>query len=234
MTSDAIPAAGDARRLLTETRDLARRVRVAQRVTWLPLLALSLVSFGAIFALRFGHQVLSNCHQVGDGQVCEVWFRDASIYWWVALILAYAVTVAGYLRVARARGVGGAPVARFAIAGLAMLVLFTLFHVIVGNVLPDPDPTKPLPWAVLALFRLTDFTGTIGLALLVLAWLERHPALLVFALAYLTVVVVPINFGWGEHWGSNWAFAPMLAIGGGVLLLGSAGFWFAQRRQRPR
>ncbi|SCL73202.1 hypothetical protein GA0070608_5451 [Micromonospora peucetia] len=72
------------------------------------------------------------------------------------------------------------------------------------------------------------------LPLLVLAWLERHPALLVFAFGYLAVVLVPINFGWGVHWGGRWHDAPMLIIGGGVLLLGSAGFGLAHRLRRPR
>ena len=46
--------------------------------------------------------------------------------------------------------------------------------------------------------------------------------------------VTPINFGWGAHWGSQWRFAPPLAISGGLLLLGSAGFALAQRLRRPR
>jgi hypothetical protein len=218
---------------LTDARGLARRVRIAQRVTWLPLLVLALVTFGAVPVFRFGRQVLTNCRPAGDGQVCDVWFQTASIYWWTALVLAYAVIAAGYLRVAGARGLG-TRVLPYVIAGIALAALFTVFHMVVVDYFPEPDPTRPPAWPVLALFRLTDFTGSIGLALLVLAWLERHPALLLFALAYLTVLVVPINFGWGEHWGDHWGFAPMLVIGGGVLLLGSAGFALAQRLRRPR
>jgi hypothetical protein len=72
------------------------------------------------------------------------------------------------------------------------------------------------------------------LALLLLAWLERHVALLLFTIGYLTVVLVPINFGWGAHWGPHTWFIPQLVINGGVLLLGSAGFALAQRLRRPR
>ena len=233
MTSDAVPAGADPRRLLAEARELARRVRLAQRVTWLPLLVLGMVSFGAIPVHRWGHQVLSECQPIaGGGQVCQVWFRDVSIYWWTALVLAYVVIAAGYLRVARARGLA-TRVAPYAVAGIALLALFTLFHLVVADHLVPADPEHPHR-ALLTLFRLTDFTGSIGLALLVLAWLERHPALLLFALGYLTVVVVPVDFGWGVHWGENWGFAPMLVIGGGVLLLGSAGFALAQRLRRTR
>ncbi|MEV4631003.1 hypothetical protein AB0J90_32525 [Micromonospora sp. NPDC049523] len=233
MTSDAVPAGGDPRRLLADARELARRVRLAQRVTWLPLLVLALVTFGAIPVYRYGHQVLSECRPVDDGEVCKVWFQSASIYWWTALALAYVVIAGGYLRVARSRGLG-TRVAPYVIVGITLVALFTVMHLVVGNYLPPPDRADPLPWVVLALFRLTDYTGSIGLALLVLAWLERHPALLLFALGYLTVLAVPINFGWGTHWGGQWEFAPMLAISGGVLLLGSAGFAMARRLRRTR
>ncbi|MBF9127627.1 hypothetical protein I0C86_01235 [Plantactinospora sp. S1510] len=235
MTSDAVPAGGDPRRLLTEARDLAHRVRLAQRVTWLPLLVLGLVTLGAIPAYRYGHTVVSNCKPMGDGgQACQVWFQTATFYWWTALVLGYVVSAVGYLRVARARGLE-TRIAPYAIAGIAMLALFTTLHVFVAReLLPPPDLERPLPWVVLALFRLTDFSGSVGLALLVLAWLERHPALLLFALGYLVVVIVPMNFGWGNHWGDKWGFAPMLVISGGVLLLGSAGFALAQRLRRPR
>ncbi|MFC6023309.1 hypothetical protein ACFP2T_45045 [Plantactinospora solaniradicis] len=238
MTSETVPVGGDPRRLLTEARDLAHRVRLAQRVTWLPLLVLGLVTLGAIPAFRFGRTVVSNCRPVDGGEACDVWFATATIYWWTALVLGYVVIAVGYLRVARARGLG-TRVAPYAIVGIALLVLFTLLHVLVvaPNLPPldaaHPHP-QPLPWVVQALFRLTDFTGSIGLALLVLAWLERHRALLLFTLGYLVVVVVPMNFGWGDHWGPQWGFAPMLVISGGVLLLGSAGFALAQRSRRPR
>lgn len=233
MTSEAVPAGSDPRRVLADARDLAARVRLAQRVTWLPLLILAAVTFGAIPAYRYGRTVVSNCQPVAGGQVCDVWFQTATSYWWAALVLGYVVVVAGYLRVARARGLG-TRVLPYAIAGVALLALFTVLHLVVGSYLPPPDQSQPLPWLVLALFRLTDFSGSIGLALLVLAWLERHPALLLFTLGYLAVVTVPINFGWGVRWGNQWGFAPMLVISGGVLLLGSAGFALAQRLRRSR
>jgi hypothetical protein len=69
------------------------------------------------------------------------------------------------------------------------------------------------------------------LPLQVLAGLERHVALLLFALGCL---LVPLNFGWGVHWGAATWFIPQLLIDGGVLLLGGAGFALAQRLRRPR
>ncbi|MET7393716.1 hypothetical protein ABZS66_09520 [Dactylosporangium sp. NPDC005572] len=233
MTSDAVPAGGDPRRLLADVRDLARRVRLAQRVTWLPLLVFATVIFGAIPVYLFGHWSTSDCRPVDDGQVCRAWFPAANVYWLAAVVLAYVVIAGGYLRVARARGLG-ARVLPYVLTGVALLVLFAA--VPADWVLPAADARTlvPPPTFAQVMFRLLAPAGAIGLALLVLAWLERHVALLLFALGYLAVVLVPINFGWGDHWGSQWQFVPMLVITGGVLLLGSAGFALAQRLRRSR
>lgn len=235
MTSDAVPAGGDPRRLLAEARDLARRVRLAQRVTWLPLLVLAVVTFGAIPVYRYAHPVVSDCQAVADGQVCKVWFAAAEFYWLAAVVLAYVVIAGGYLRVARARGVD-ARVLPYVLTGVALsVVLFAAVKAGAGAwIVPDPQALLHPPAYAEVLFRLLAPTGGIGLALLVLAWLERHVALLLFTIAYLVVVLVPINFGWGVHWGGQWQFAPMLVISGGVLLLGSVGFALAQRLRRPR
>lgn len=232
MTSDVVRAGGDPRRLLAEARGLARRVRLAQRVTWLPLLALAVVTFGAIPVHLFGHQIVSDCRPLPDGQVCKAWFPAGQLYWLAALALAYVVIAAGYLRVARARGLG-TRVLPYAITGVAFVVVFTAAVMVLDRLDALGYPNEPGPF-VQMLFRLIDFTGTIGLALLVLAWLERHVALLLFTLGYLAVVVVPINFGWGVGWGGRLQFIPTLVITGGVLLLGSAGFALAQRLRRNR
>ncbi|WP_250029624.1 hypothetical protein [Paractinoplanes maris] len=233
MTSDVVPADGDARRLLDDARGLARRVRVAQRVTWLPLLALGVVMFGAILVYRFTDPIVSDCRPDPlGGQVCRAWFLSAQIYWWVGLVLAYVVIAAGYLRVARDRGLG-TRVRPYVVTGIALVVASALvgfaWQLLDYPYFPDTPP--PL---VTFLIRLVDASGATGLALLVLAWLERHVALAVFALGYLVVALVPINFGWGENWGSNWGMGPQLVINGGLLLLGSAGFALAQRWRRPR
>jgi hypothetical protein len=235
MTSDAVPAGGDPRRLLAEARDLARRVRLAQRVTWLPLLVLALVTFGAIPVHRYGRMVVSNCHAVDGGQVCKAWEPAAQSYWLATMVLAYVVIAGGYLRVARARGVD-ARVLPYVLTGVALsAVMFAAIAAGAGAwIVPDPQELLDPSTSVQVLFRLLAPTGAIGLALLVLAWLERHVALLLFTLAYLAVVLVPINFGWGVHWGQWWGGTPPLVISGGVLLLGCAGFALAQWLRRPR
>jgi hypothetical protein len=235
MTSDAVPAVGDPRRLLTEARDLARRVRVARRVTWLPLLALAVVSFGAIPVYLLGRWSVSDCRAVAGGEVCRAWFPAGEIYWLVALAAAYAVIAAGYLRVARARGVD-TRVLPYAVTGIAisLLVFGAISAGAASWIFPDEKAGALLhpSWSVEVLFRLLAPTGGMGIALLVLAWLERHVALLLFAVGYLVVVLVPVDLGWEGP--SQWQFVPMLVIGGGVLLLGGAGFALAQRLRRSR
>ncbi len=60
MATDSVPADGDPRRLQAHSRHLAQRVRLAQRVTWFPLLVLAAVTFAAIPVDRCGHRVV-NC-----------------------------------------------------------------------------------------------------------------------------------------------------------------------------
>jgi hypothetical protein len=226
MTSDAVPAG----RLLADVRQLARQVRLARRVTWLPLLVLGVVTLGAIPIYLFGSWHTSDCRPVDDGQLCRAWFPAGDIYWTAAGLLAYAVIAAGYLRVARGRGVD-ARVLPYVVTGVALpLVVGGLAAAGAAEwILPRERALDP-SFLDLFLFRLMAPAGVMGLALLVLAWLERHVALLLFTLGYLVVVLVPVDFGWAGR--GQWQFVPMLVIGGGVLLLGGGGFALAHRRSR--
>jgi hypothetical protein len=236
MTSDAVPAGGDPRRLLADVRGLARRVRLAQRVTWLPLLVLGVVTFGVIPAHRHGTTTVSDCRTVDGVELCRLWEPVALYYWLVALALAYVLIAGAYLRVARSRGVD-ARVLPYVLTGVALTVLlFVAFAASAGRWLVPDDQDLVHPSAFTeTLFRLITPVGGIGLALLVLAWLERHVALLLFAAVYLTVVLMPVQHGWEVvRWGGSYQDAPAPVISGGVLLLGSAGFALAQRLRRPR
>jgi hypothetical protein len=231
MTTDSVHAGGDPRRLLSDARALAHRVRLDQRVTWVALLVLAAVSFVAVpihwFSLR------ADCWQaVADGGACRLQGLDRGFYWLPALLLAYTAIAVYAVRVTRARGLG-ARVLPYVLTGVALALLsasawLTAFIYWSNN---EP-PTEPLPDWVMVFDRLIAPAGTIGVALLVLAWLERHVALLVFALAYLTVVLVPLTFGWGGHWGGETDFIPQMAINSTVLLLGAIGFHQARRWQR--
>ena len=226
MTTESVPAGGDPRRLLSEARGLARRVRVDQRVTWFALLVLAAVTFvGIPFDWYF---LVSRC--ASDGSVCEFSRQGVLYYWPPALLLAYAAIAVCYVRVVRARGLV-ARVLPYALTGVALAVLFTAAWVAARLYFPT-HPHRFGYW-MLVLDRLIAPWGTIGVALLVLARLERNLGLLLFTLGYLAVALVPIDFGW--HWqgqGVRTAFLPQQFVDGAVLLLGGIGFALAGRRRR--
>jgi len=230
MTTESVPAGGDARRLLAEARALAHRVRLDQRMTWTALLVLGVAIFAGIPFDWFGMKV----HCLPDGS-CQFARRGMLYYWPAALPLAYAAIAFCYMRAARARGLG-ARVLPYAITGAATAVVFPAAWFAVQLYLDGhPVPDQPLPYWGLVLDRLVMPWGMIGVALLVLAWLERRVALLVFTVGYLALVllVLPTNFGLGPpHWGLRLQLALPQLLSGTVLILGAVGFRAADRRRR--
>jgi hypothetical protein len=230
MTTDSVPAGGEPRRLLSDVRSLARQVRVDQRATWTALLILA----GAtLLAVPFDYYFLVvHCTPAGDGAACAFDRRGVLFYWPPALLLSYAAIALCYVRIARQRGLG-ARVLPYAITGAALTVVFTAAWIGIRLYLDHHGvPANPLPpWAML-LDRLVAPAGTIGVALLVLARLERNVPLLLFTLGYLAVVLAPIDFGWGRNWDIHTTFLPQQIIDGTILLAGAIGFALARRRRR--
>ncbi|MFG3690959.1 hypothetical protein [Micromonospora sp. NPDC047740] len=241
MTTDAVPPAGDPRRLLSDVRALARRVRLDQRVTWVALLVLAVVTFAAIpfdwYSLNVDCGSASAwIEDANGGSMCHITGRGAMFYWPPALLLAYTAIAVYAVRVARARGVG-VRVLPYAITGAALtVVLFIGAWLLVRMYFAShPVPTHPFPYWVMLLDRVVAPWGAMGVALLVLARLERNVALLLFTVGYLAVVLVPINFGWHPSWGYRGilgGFLPQQIINGTVLLLGAVGFAVARRWRR--
>jgi hypothetical protein len=240
MTADSMPAgstpagSGDPRQLLSEVRALTHRVRLDQRATWIALLALAGATFAAIPFDWFGMQV--TC--LDDG--CQ-FARNGMLYFWVAgLPVTYAIIAFFYLRAAKARGLG-TRVLPYAITGAATTVVFpAAWFAVQWYLSNNPVPDQPLPYWYMVLDRLVMPWGMIGVALLVLAWLERNVALLLFTVGYLAMVllVLPMNFGYGPlnlglgtDTGLRLGMAIPQLISGTILLLGAAGFAFARRRQ---
>lgn len=230
MTTASVPAGDDPRRLLADVRALARRVRLDQRMTWAALLVLAVVTLAAIPFDWFGMKV--ECHPDGG---CTFARRGMLYYWPPAMVLAYATIAVCYLRAARARGLR-ARVLPYAITGAATTVVFPAAWLAVHLYFQShPYPDGPLPYWYLVLDRLVMPWGMIGVSLLVLAWLERHLALLLFTAGYLALVLLalPMNFGFGPpHLGVRTGMAVPQLIAGIVLLLGAAGFAGAGRRRR--
>ena len=207
--------------LLSASRRLSRRVRQAQRGTWFPLLlfaALTLVSIP--ITLNSRHAL--DCRAVPGGRVCVGFSPGAYVYWPLALVLAYAAIAAFYVHRARRRGVG-TRVRPYVITGVIIAVVVTgasLWMVAHPHVFGYPAPPSP---GTQFLYRLASPEAAIGLALLVLAWVERNRALLVFGLVYLVIV----TFG---RFPPPHATLTFLVITAAVLLLGSIGFALAERR----
>jgi predicted small integral membrane protein len=227
---------GGPRQLLADSRQLARRVRRDQRATWFPLLVLSAVTFAAVPVYGYGHYALT-CRSQLAARACYVSSTSVLVYWPIALVLGYAAIAAFTLRRARARGVGTRALP-YAMAGTAIAVVlggaaaWAAGHPPIGSyrllgLTVGPGHTD---W----LFQLLTPTAAIGLALFVLAAVDRSWALLLLAAGYVVFALLPISdLGWVITHPSPWDRVPRLVIGGGVLLLAGVLFALAQR-PRPR
>ena len=224
MTSGTAFSGDDPRQLLSSARELTRQVRRTQRATWFPLLVLAAVTFAAIPFRNSPHR-LGICAATGSARVCTAYPPALLVYWPTALVLAYAVIAAFYIRQSQARGVG-TRVRPYVVAGIILALamtgslLWTLYH--------------PLAFTLAGpgLFpALHSYPFAIGLALVVLSWGERNEALLALALGYLAVVLVTATVGSvSGHTGLG--YPVQLVIPGSVLLLGGIGFLLAQRPGR--
>lgn len=237
MTESPVPSRGTPQELLSTVHDLTRRVRRAQRGAWFPLLLLGALTFAAIPVDRFGHRARTCTTPHPPGGVirsCLVFSPWSFAYWAIALVGAYAAITAFYLHRSRARGVG-TPVLPYVLAGIGIAVLVTGVGLWVAHHPPAGDHAvlglhlQPGSGPLLLLHRLAGPASAIGLALLVLSWVERDAALLGFTLAYLAIVLVPVTFGWTVAPMSPWGFLPHVVVPGGVLVLG--GIAFAVRRR---
>jgi hypothetical protein len=239
MTDGSAASADTARQALSATRQLTRRVRHAQRSTWLPLVLLGLVVVASAPFYRLGRHVVT-CDpalgarggvQIIDGGACvQVVGWPVGVYWILAFVLAYAAIAAFYVHRARSRGVG-ARVLPYVGSGIAVGLVFGIASAWAQQLgLEGYFPSGPVAVGLVPLI-------SIGLALFVLARVERNWPLLTFATGYLVVALLASRMGTrslGLNVGSNlpatWGFLPALVVTGGVLLLGGIGFALAQRR----
>jgi hypothetical protein len=222
--------------LLRSVRDLTRQVRIAQRGTWFPLLVFAVITLAAIPVVRYGPHHPGPCRSDQTGTGCSVVSPWWSAYWPIALVLAYVAIAGFYLYQSRRRGVGSR-IRPYVVVGVVVAVLLVAASLWLAQHPPAPA-TAGAPLTQLV-DRLATPMAAIGLALLVLAWVERNPALLGFSLVYLLIVLVPGSFLPVNldrvRTGSPWYFLPLL-IPAAVLLLGSLGFAVIRpaTRRHPR
>jgi hypothetical protein len=247
MTDESAPATDTPRQLLSTTQELTRQVREAQRGTWFPLVLLGLVAAGAAPFYRLGPHPHATCTATvarGPGGIlvgpvagaravkCFIAFGwPTFIYWVVALAAAYAVIAGFYVLRAHRRGVGARirPYAMAGIAGVMLVAVLWLAQRYLANQSRYPS--------ALVVHGLNPLL-TIGLALFVLAWVERSRALLAFAVANLAAVLTNFydidgllrDHGWAVA--LQWTFVPRLWFAAGVLLLAGAAFAVAERLRK--
>jgi hypothetical protein len=210
--------------MLAALHHFTRRVRVARRGTWFPLLVLGLVVLGAVPVYRYAPRHLEGC-QVGPNgaAVCHAVIPMALAYWPVALVLAYSVVAAFYVRRARQRGLDSA-IRPYVVVGAVIAVAASAIAIWRAA---NPQTLSVATSGHSFLYGVAGAPAAIGLGLLVLAWAERSWAVLVFSLGYLVVVVVQANRV--IHSSSLWWFLPQLLLPAVLLFVGSVGFAVAQR-----
>ena len=169
--------------------------------------------------------------RAAGGRVCAVYIPATFVYWPIALVLAYLVIAAFYLRRAHARGVG-TRVRPFVVAGIVLALLLTLaavwgaHHPPVGNGSVLGVRLGPEEYALFN--RLVSAASAIGLALLVLARVERSRP-----------CWPSRSSTWSSSWcrprrgparpSVAWQFLPHLLVEAGILLLAAVGFALVQR-----
>ena len=233
MTSESVPPADSPHELLSTVRTLTRQVRVAQRGTWFPLLVFAAITVASIPIYRFAPRHLGPCRSgPNGGYVCTAVIRLGLVYWPIALMLAYAVIARFYIDQSRRRGVG-TRIQPYVIAGVVLAVLLGGASLWRASHPLIPSSTQFLGAPVnRSLYDFATPAVAIGLALLVLAWVERSLALLAYSLVYLAIVVV--SGGRMIHSRSLWSFLPNLLIPATLLLLGSGLFALIRPKNESR
>jgi hypothetical protein len=235
MTTASVPSPDTPHEVLAGLRELTRRVRAAQRGAWFPLLLLGLLVLGGILVDRLTfHASTGPCPQAAAGTGCVLVKQGSPLYWTLGLALAYLATAVFYIRRSRERGVGS-PIRPYVVAGVVVVALIAPARFWDAGQTSGAVDVWGLhfhatPGTEAFLARLTGRATSVGLPLLVLAWVERNRALLLFTLAYLVIELIPVTFGLAHvSVASPWSAVPHLVVPAVFLLLGALGFALAER-----
>lgn len=236
MTTASSFGDSDPRVELSLSRGLARRVRREQRATWFPLAVFAVVTLLAIPVTRAGHAVGLDCRTLAVAEppvarACVAHNSAAYVYWPIALIVSYVLIAAFFLFLSRRRGLA-ARVVPYVVVGVVLAAAVTAASIWEAHTVLT-GRYDVLGWHVTGsdVPRLVGPAVAIGLALLVLAAIDRSLALLAVSVTYLVVTLGGVDFGWTMSPPSAWSFAPHLVIAGAILLLAATGFAVAQLRR---
>jgi hypothetical protein len=234
MVNHSTSAGDDPQNLLSTTRELTRRVRLTQRGAWFPLLVFAAVTVGAIPFNRYGPHPIHCTSSRGGGHVCIAYSALGLWYWPVALLAAYVAISWFYLHRAHQRGVG-TRVQPYVVVGAVLALLTTAWALWVYAHPAFLAETLRIGSAQPATFldRIASPAGAIGLALLLLAWIERSWALLALTVVYLVVQTSTVGIGARFSHPTPWAFLPHLLADCAVLLIGGIILALIHRAQGP-
>jgi uncharacterized membrane protein YhaH (DUF805 family) len=226
------------------------RTRVARDGHWFVLLVFGVVVLGAMpfYVETFATANTPGCQALKDGGVmCSYHHvtaplggalnpffsptgleRCTTLYWAIAMVVAFAAVLAFYRHRARAVGVQGR-IWPMGVVGLGLLLLVLLVD------RPQPSfPPFPDLWV-----RGTGALLIVALGIAVLAALERSLGFALFAvgfcgLALLSCLYDEVNIfsriGLGTLFGGTTGALPNLLVPGLYLVIGGVGFWIAGRR----
>jgi len=234
MTVSSHASPEDPRHLLAATREWTRSVRRDQGEGWFALLVFGVVTLLAAPFFRYGTPSRHCASQHGGPAVCTVYPTLALWYWPVALLIGYVAIGWFYVRRSRGRGVGSRVQPYLAVGVLVGLLAavwlgWSLAHpaFLAESLRPGSSETRSV------IYRLTSPAGALGLALLVLAWIERAWLMAAVAVVYLAAVTSGVNHR-STH-PSRWDFLPHLLLTAGVLLVGAGVLALVRlaSRQRP-
>ncbi len=229
MATQPVQPSSDPRHLLAATGAVIQRVRREQRGAWFPLLAFAAVRFGAIPVVRYG-QGPCDAPRYGLGGVCVNSLPPAMWYWPVVLLLSYAAISWFYLRRSARLGLG-TRIRPYLVLGVVLALLMTADQVwtvshpgFLADLYGQPGPLSAVA------DTLMSPAGTIGLALLLLAWIERSRPLLAVTCGYLIAMLSSDDLPSL----SPWSFLPGVLLEGGVLLLGGVALALLHHRAQGR
>lgn len=237
MSEQTAHSVDDPQQLLSSSNALVAQVRQKQRATWLPLFVFSCATFLAIPVLHFGYRTLTNCGApASGGNLCRFYPSWGVWYWPVTLVLSYIAISFFYIRRAHAQGLE-TRIRTFVWVGVGIAIAVTLLgywavHLPVRdvNLFGMHFQERSLGW----LHRMVTPAFAIGLSLMVLARIERNKALACVSALFLSIVLVPIDFGWNLNSSLKWNFLPRLIIQGSYLFLAACGFLWIQKPWQGR
>jgi hypothetical protein len=219
--------------LLGTAQGLQRRIRAAARRSWFPLTVFGVITLAStpLYAERPAPSGLVRESFVGGFVVPNP--QRLSLFWLIAAAAGYAATVLYYRWRDRTTGVVGR-VWPFVVTGVGLFALLIL--VSPGGLELVGLSSSLTPWTVVGDLFIRGLTPilTIAIGLLVLSAFERSVAFAAYCLAFLGVALavnlydignLTYRLGLGQH-----GLQANVVTAGLALVLGGAGFWFAERR----